>query len=130
MKKRISMTVNKDVSIKSSFQKFIKTKTILGKSKDTIGFYEDCYRYFIEFVDETQSCDIITKNTIIDYIEYLQKTRENIKSTSINTYLTGLRTILNYFTEDGLMPKITVPLLSAEKKIKETYTDEELEKLL
>jgi len=48
----------------------------------------------------------------------------------MNTYLTGLRSIFNFFMEEGYMNKFKVELLKTEKKIKETYTDEELERIL
>ena len=66
---------------------------------------------------------------IYSYLEHLQTTR-NANDVTINTYLKALRTILYYFMEEGYMQSFKIELVRVENEIKETYTEEELEKLL
>ena len=49
---------------------------------------------------------------------------------SINTRLRGIRTILYYAMEKGYLQPFKIKLIKAVKKIKPTYTEEELERLL
>jgi integrase/recombinase XerD len=48
----------------------------------------------------------------------------------MNTYLRALRTLLYYFMAEGYTREFKIGLAKEEKSIKETYTEEELEKLL
>jgi len=118
-----------NMTIQEVFDRFLRIKKANNLSPDTISHYEVHFRYFSEFFDVTKPCCEITQDTYYDYIEYLQNTR-NANSTTINSYLCSLRAILYYFMEQGYMKKFNVKLLKKEKKIKETYTDDELEKIL
>lgn len=112
-----------------AFEKFIRMKKRQNLSVETINFYNDCFRYFGEFFDVSQDCSKISLDTYYDYIEHLQ-TNKKANPTTINSYLRGLRTILYYFMDEGYTLKFKMPMIKAEKQIKETYTEEELEKLL
>lgn len=72
----------------------------------------------------------IDNDKITQYILFLRNNK-NVNDISINTYLRGIRTFTNFLIEDELINNRTkVTLVKANKKIKETYTDEELMKLL
>ena len=126
---KIRMACNTDTTVQEGFDKLIRIKKAKSLSPDTISHYEIHFRYFSEFFNVLQPCSAITLDTYYEYIEHLKDTR-NANSITINTYLGSLRSILYFFMEEGYMPKFTVKLLKAEKKIKETYTDEELSKIL
>ena len=49
---------------------------------------------------------------------------------TVNSYLRGMRAILYFAMEREYVSQFKVKLIKAEKSIKETYTDSELEKLL
>lgn len=53
-----------------------------------------------------------------------------MKDTTINTYLRAVRAILYYAMEQDYLPRFKLELIKAEKQIKETYTDDELARLL
>lgn len=71
----------------------------------------------------------ITENTVDEYILYLRE-KTQLKDVSINSYLRSLRAFLYYCMDCNYIQKFKVKLTKADKKIKETYTDEELERLL
>jgi len=119
----------KDITTKEAFAKCIRLKKASNLSSETIKYYEDCFRYFSEFYPETSPCSGITRDVYLQFVEYLQETRQ-AKTVTLNSYLRGVRAILYFFMEENYMEQFKIKLLKMEKTIKETFTDEEVEKLL
>ena len=117
------------ITVQEGFEKFIRLKKLKKLSPATIKDYESAYRYFGEFFDVTRLCTDITQETVYDYLEHLQTTR-NANDVTINTYMKSLRTILYYFMREGYVREFKIELVKVVKEIKETYTSEELERLL
>jgi integrase/recombinase XerD len=117
-------------NLQEAFDEHIRNKRINNVTDKTIRNYEDCFKYFSEYVGAHTNCAEITHDTVMNYIEYLKKTREGISYVSINTYLRGLRTFLYFCMEQEYMKHFKIALTHAEKPLKETYTESELEKLL
>jgi len=120
---------NISMNAKEGFDRFIRVKKAKNLSPETIEHYQIDFRYFSEFFDVSQKCDTITLDTYYAYIEHLQNTRK-ANSITLNTYLGSLRTILYFFMDEGYMERFPIKLLKKERKIKETYTDEELNRVL
>ena len=125
----ITMDRTSNKTVQEGYDRYIRLKKLANLSEETIRDYETCFRYFARFYDPSQSCSSITRDTVYDYIEHLQK-NTNASPITINTYLKGLRTLLYYFMEEGYTKRFKIQLLRVEKPVKETYTEEELEKLL
>ena len=122
-------TKDSEATANEVFERFIRIKKRNNLSPETIRYYDDCFRYFGEFWDVSQKCSDITLDTYYDYIEHLQTNKE-ANTTTINSYLRGLRTIIYFFMEEGHTKQFKMHLLKSQKQIKETYTEDELEKLL
>ncbi|MBS7008298.1 tyrosine-type recombinase/integrase [Anaerostipes sp.] len=118
------------ITLKEMFQQFIDFKVINNLSSRTIGYYEKCFQYFSEYFSEENTCDMVTSDTFYGYITYLRTEHPNANDISINSYLRGIRAILYYGMDRGYIKTFSVKLIKATKKIKETYTDEELRILL
>lgn len=127
---RISMNRNRsEISVQEGFNKYIRLKKLKNLSPETIRHYEDDYLYFSRFFDVTRPCSDITAETMYAYIEHLQKnTKAN--TITINTYIRALRTLFYYFMREGYTKEFKIEMLREEKSIKETYSEEELERLL
>ena len=119
-----------NITLKEGYEKFINFKKARNLSEETISYYDTCYNYFSGFYNASELCSKITEGTWYEYINYLKENRPNIRDTTINTYLRGLRAILYYFMKLGYTPKFSVQLIKTDKRIKETYSDEELILLL
>lgn len=131
MRKKISLVNSKgSMTFKEGFNQFVYVKRVLNMSEATVKHYNGTYNRFICFFDKDELCSKITIETIYGFIQFLKDSNPNIKIKSINSYLADLRAIINYFSEEGIMTPFKVPLLKDEVKIKETYTDDELERLL
>lgn len=131
MKNKITMnSVRDDFTLKEAFENFIFKKKSLNLSDETIKYYNDIYRYFSGFYGEDSLCINITDETVSAFINHLRSQNEDIADTSINTYLRGLRSVLYFFMEKGYTKQFKIELRKAEKKVKETYTDNEINSLL
>jgi site-specific recombinase XerD len=78
MKKIMTLDTVKEETLVNAFEEFIRVGKIKNISVRTIKSYKDCYRYFTEFVDENTPCKFIQHSTVLDYIENLRNTREDI----------------------------------------------------
>jgi integrase/recombinase XerD len=70
----------------------------------------------------------INQNIIDSFILYLQK--RGCNDITVQSYIRDLRAFFYYLMNNGFTPEYKIKLPKANKKIKETYTDEELKKLL
>ena len=118
-----------EISVQEGYEKFIRIRKMKNLAPATIQYYEQCFEYFARFFDTTQPCRTIVKDTFYDYVEHLQATRDANEIT-INTYLRGVRAFFYFLMDEGYVKPFKVTMLKEEQKIKETYTDRELEKLL
>ncbi|SCG82096.1 phage integrase family protein [Proteiniborus sp. DW1] len=127
MVKKIGFNNKTNKDIDSAFKDFIRYCRVKNLSDATLTYYENTYKTFREFYKG--KLEEIKDNVIDDYILYL---RQNTKMNdiSINTSIRGIRVILYYFMKLGYIDKFKITISKAEKKIKETYTDAELELLL
>ena len=128
--KRMAM-IKKNVSknLDEAFTEFIKYCRVKNLSERTLDYYEECYGIFTQFYSKESDFNSISKSTIDDYILYLRKST-NTNDITINTRLRGLRSFLHYCMELNYVESFKIQLVKAEKKIKETYTDTELQLLL
>ncbi|MGV9142148.1 MAG: tyrosine-type recombinase/integrase [Promethearchaeota archaeon] len=131
MPKKNLMSFNKgEKEIGEVFKKFQKYNESRNLADRTIGYYKECFDKFKRYLVENniKKMNKINKELVDNYRYKL--TQQIGDSTSINTYLRGLRVFLKYSIEMGYMDNFTVKMLKEEEKIKETYTDKELEILL
>jgi len=129
MEKLFIQSNAKILPLSEVFDMFLRVKQCTNLSEYTISYYERCFKSFGTFYDVSLPCKDISLGDIQDYILYL-KEKPNVNDITINTNLRGVRAILYYAMEMGYLNPFKIRLIRAEKKIKETYTDEELELLL
>ena len=126
---KITMSKRSTLSIQEAFEMFIRKCKIKNLTDLSISSYEKKMVHFYEFIDKNEPITTITSDTVDDYILWL---RENTQANdiTINSYLRSVRAFLYYCMECNYIPSFKISLIKAEKKIKETYTDEELMRLL
>ncbi|MCI8540377.1 MAG: tyrosine-type recombinase/integrase [Erysipelotrichaceae bacterium] len=114
-----------------AFLQFNRYCIIKNLREKTIKDYQEAYERFVSFLRQYTLLSVVgelARIHIEDYILHLKGT--GMKDTSINTYLRGIRVILNFLSEQEASVRIKVPMQKTDKMIKETYTDNELFKLL
>ena len=130
MPKLTMQSTSKDLTLQGVFDKFISFKKIKNLSEESIQYYEECFKFFTEYYPASRPCADITKDICLGYVQHLRETRPGVKDVTINTYLRAVRAILYYAMEQEYLPRFKMELIKAEKEIKETYTDDELARLL
>lgn len=126
---KISMSKKSDLSIQEAFDLFIRKCRIKNLTDLSISSYEKKMVHFYEFIDKSEPITAVTKDTVDDYILWLRENTE-ANDITINSYLRSVRAFLYFCMEDRYIPTFKIQLIKAEKKIKETYTEDELMRLL
>lgn len=128
-KERIEMNQKTNLSAEDVFALFIKKCKVKNLTALTIRSYEQKIVIFFKFINSKDSITSINSDTIDNYIIYL---KENTKAndTTINSYLRCVKAFLYFAMDKQYIKSFKIPLIKADKKIKETYTDEELAILL
>lgn len=129
MRKRIQMSSQSNLTIQEAHEQFLKKCAVKNLSESTIKTYNDHFKIFAKFAHESQPIRNIKPDTVDDFILYLRE-MYNWQDVTINSHLRSLRAFLYYCMDMRMLPEFKVSLIKAEKKIKETYTDAELERLL
>ena len=126
---KITMSKNSDLTIEEAFEMFIRKCKVKNLSDLSVESYRKKIKFFFMFIDAKSYITDIKRETIDDYVLWL---RENTDANdiTINSYLRSARAFLYYCMDCDYIPHFKIQLIKAEKKIKETYTDEELQRLL
>ena len=117
------------INIQQAYEKFILSCRNKNLSVKTIQYYESEYNRFSHYVNQHDSVKTITSQLIQQYCLHLQ-TETNANDVSIQTYMRGIRAFCYYLMRTDYIPTFHITLPRAQKKIKPTYTDAELETLL
>jgi len=126
---RISLKNKSELTLKDALELFIKKCRVKNLSSETISTYQRMIKIFLDYADENTKLSEICKIDIENYTLWLYD-NPNINTVTINTYLTQLRVFLYYCMDCGYMNPFKVHLIKSEKKIKETYTVDELQRLM
>lgn len=117
---------NLNLSLQELFNEFINDAAARNLSKRTIGYYQYCYKWLTKTLPCEKQINLVTKQDINKHILFLLETN---RDTSVNSHLTGLRTIFNY-ANNNYGTSIKIKLIKVDKLPKPTYTNEELNRLL
>ena len=126
---KITMSKKSTLTISEAFEMFIRKCKIKNLTDLSISSFEKKMVHFYEFIDKNEPITTVTSDTVDDYILWLRENTE-ANDITINSYLRSVRAFLYYCMECNYIPSFKIKLIKAEKKIKETYTDDELMRLL
>jgi site-specific recombinase XerD len=106
------------------FDCFLQERRYLkGVSKDTLRWYRGVQKTFAEILAQP------TKSGLLRIVQRLLD--QGIAPISVNTYLRGFRTSLNWLHENGhLDTPFKVPLLKTEQKILQTLSSDQVKRIL
>lgn len=129
MKKKISITKNATLTVDEAFDYFIRKAMVRNLSKNTIDTYKCHYNIFCKYMAGENMISDITEKIVDGFILYL-KNESAANEITRNTYLRSIRAFLYYCMDCGYLERYKITMPKVEKKMKETYTDSELERLL
>ena len=129
MRKKIVITNSKNLTNGEAHDLFIRKCTVQNLSEKTLKVYKNHFGLFALTIDVNTPINSVTSAAIDDFILYL-KENNKCNDTTINSYLRSIRAFLYYCMEESYLPSFNVCMIRSEKKIKETYSNAELERLL
>lgn len=118
------------ITLKAAISMFNYDNERKKLSTATMRYYEENLRRFSAWLTENKVDKInkLTKEIINDYILFLVRTIPN--KTTINTYLRAIRCFVYYLVEHQKIKPISISLIKDTYKIKETFSNDEVEKIL
>lgn len=133
--RRVRKVENHDYDLNKLFGLFIAEKKRKGRAPDTIRNYQSDYQRFLSFLEGTGyslKCADVTVEYVDDYMDYLQEDNgeDTLRPASVNNYLRSLRAFLYWCQDHYSMERFPVDLVQETEEIKETFTNEELRKLI
>lgn len=128
MARRIRLEDSKSMTMQKAFKEFITHSTVKGLASKTIKFYEENIGYFFKVIPDSTLCGEVDSITVEDYILYMQK--QTFSKTTIATRTRAVRAFLYFCMEREYVDKFKIRIPKEEEIIKQTYTEDEIRKLL
>lgn len=130
VKKTIKKREQTEYGIEEVFEIFRREKLAYGIAIPTVqNYYISIQRLTSSLQVHNPKVQDFDKSDIMEFINILQS--DGIRTASINHYLRDIRAFFNWCYREGyLNTKIEIKLVKEQEAIKETYTEEELKKLL
>lgn len=128
--KRIKRKSYTDFTVEEVFELFRTEKIAYGVSEKTIENYNESLKRFKQVLElDDPIVNEINKEDIIIFISEMKEV--GVKPVTINHYLRELRAFFNWCHQEHYIDeKIEVKLIKGQESVKETYTEDELKKLL
>lgn len=129
MARKITMKIETKKTFEEGVQDFMLNCQARNLREGTIKHYRDSIRQIYKIIPPETPIAEFDEDTWDSYKISLRE-KAVLNDTSIYTYARDFKTILRYFMKQEWMPQIELYLPKADKAPTETYTDEELKKLL
>ena len=113
----------KVLTILQARENFFRNCRLKNLSEETITSYRYKTKRLLDFFGEDSPVTDITKDKFDDFILCLRDD-DKINDITVNTNIRNARAFLYFCMENGYIGSFKISLIKAEKKIKETYTDE------
>ena len=128
MKKKIKMMYQDALTFEDACNLFIENCKKRNLREGTINHYKQSYRQFFKYFDAEMPIEEMDKEKYDNYVIYLTETLNN--DVSINAYLRDLITTLHFLMKENYLDSFEMKSIKVDKTPVETYTEEELIKLL
>lgn len=132
VKRKIVKANRVELSIEDAFEEYLEEKKSLNKSEATIKSIDFSVKKWLKFLEENDfnmDCKAITEK----YVQAFQSANlvNSMKAISINHYLRDIRGFVYWCMDRGYIPaQFKIKQITQQEVIKETYTDEEIRKLI
>ena len=117
------------VTLDACFADYMAKCKARNLSAKTLEIYELRFSVFQKYLNGSElNPSELNLNVIDGFILYLHS--RGCNDITVQSYIRDIRAFFYYLMNNGFTPEYKIKLPKADKKIKETYTDEELKKLL
>ena len=122
--------IENNITFDTGFHEFIRDCYSRNLRIDTINHYQQSYNQIIKYLDKDMYIKDITINTFNNFVINIRN-NNNIKSSmTLYTYARDLSRFVHFFMNKEYLQVFKITLPKIDKKPIETYTDDELSKLL
>ncbi|AMJ42350.1 tyrosine-type recombinase/integrase [Anaerotignum propionicum] len=127
--KKISLNQNEPITMSECFEQYIVRCKVRNLSEKTLDIYRVHFSVLEKYsIAADWSLSTINLLKIDGFILYLRE--RGCNDITVQSYLRDLRAFFYFCMDNEWIPQFKIKLPKADKKIKETYTDEELKVLL
>ena len=127
MNKKITLNQGVSTTIEGLFQQFLSASTAQGLSEKTIKTYRSHLHCISKHLDISLPISQLNRTMLTEMISSMRNS--GLSSNSISSYVRALKSFLTWCREEGYT-SVTIPSFKAKDTVKETYSDDELRKLL
>ena len=127
MSKKFSMNQANSISVEKLHQQFLSSIAAKGFAEKTIKTYKSHLHCIAKHLDITLPVTQLNKSVLNQMISSMRQS--GLSSNSISSYVRAFKSFLTWCREEGYT-NVTIPTFKQKDTIKETYSDEELRKLL
>lgn len=128
-KKRIKPNENSYPLISDLHKDYLLEKEIHGASKATIKTYQGSFKKIQDYIGKDATINQLNSIFLTSFINYLRSS--DLSVSTINHYLRELRAFAYWCMDNGyIYPHFKISLVKGQETHKDTYTVEELERLL
>ena len=129
MAKKLRISMQTAMTFKEGIEEFLLNCEARNLRQGTMKHYRDSIKQLYRYIPPDMPISEIDEDTW-DSFRIAMKGREELNDMTMFTYGRDMKTILRFFMKQGWLPLLDLPLPKADKAPTETYTNEELRKLL
>ena len=122
------MRVKNTITFEEGCNMYIDNCRQRNLREGTINHYRQSFTQFFKFFPTDMPLEDITEQSYKEFVAYLKSKINN--DVSINSYLRDLITVFHFFMNENYIPYFKMQAIKVDKTNVETYTEEELQKLL
>lgn len=127
--KKITMQVDNDMLFSQGCEDYLQDCKSRNLRQGTIKHYKDTMNNLYRFIPPDTLISNMDKSTVDNLVITLRE-NSNINDMTLYTYTRDLKTLMYYFMRCNYIPTFKITIPKADKQPIETYTDDELVKLL
>jgi len=127
--KKIKMNISNSITFEQGCNEYLDNCRARNLRQGTIKHYVDTINQLYKYIDKTMPIEDITSKIFDEVVIALRKNKK-MNDMTLYTYSRDLKTLLYFFMRREYMPTFKITLAKADKQPIETYTDDELKKML
>ena len=126
--KKIHLKSREKITFREGCNRYLDDCRARNLREGTIGHYKQSYTQFYKYFDPDMLISDLSEKSYNAYVIYLRETLQ--RDSSINAYLRDLITTFHFFMNSGWLDEFQMKAIKVDKTAIETYSDDELIRLL
>lgn len=123
------MNVSNKITFEEGCKEYLDNCKARNLRNGTIKHYVDTINQLYKYIDREMPIEDLTIKTFDQFMMTLRD-NDSMNDTTLYTYGRDLKTLFYFFMKQEYMPTFKIKLAKADKQPIETYTDDELKKML